>query len=372
MRESGGKEVLGGGRANRSPVLAFGLLLAFAWSMAVGSAHAAGWLPDEPQDGEWDWLQLDTQEWVKGELLVVQDDEVEFHSENFDQLTVDLGDVVQLRPSKPRVFRRVGKRTYPGVGRIEGGRVYVVTPEGPVDFPVRELVSVVYTNEEEIRNWIFRAGTSIDARSGNTEQQDFSANALVRRDGPFLRWQSRYLGVITRVDDEKTAENHRVSTELDFLLTQHFFIRAPGFEYYQDAFQNIDHRFTPGVSIGFEPIDTNKTELIFTVGGAAQYTQYENEDRDEWNGAAIVSSELSLDLPKGVDLDMFYRLQLVPADFGQTSHQTRAVLSYELYDPLELDLGFYWDRIESPEPGNDGETPKRDDFRFTVGFSLDL
>ncbi|MBW2425442.1 MAG: DUF481 domain-containing protein, partial [Deltaproteobacteria bacterium] len=115
------------------------------------------------------------------------------------------------------------------------------------------------------------------------------------------------------------------------------------------------------------------TDLVLArgIGAAAQITDFDDGDQDE-DFATIFTSELSLDFPRDIDLDFDYKLQLVATDLGKTSHHTAGILSFELWDPLDLDVGAYWDRIEQPEKDNDGERPKRDDFRLTVGLSLDF
>lgn len=344
------------------------VLLGILFGPAARAEEA--WTPDEPDLAGWDWLQLDTGEWLKGELISFQDDVAEFDSDKFDELDIDIEDVIVLRLSAPRIFRRVGRQTYEGTGELRDRTVYIRTGEGEtVEFPDRELVSIVYTHDSEINNWYTRIGASFDTRSGNTDQQDFTGNALVRRDSPFLRWTNRYKGTLTRVDGSKTADNHRVTSELDLLVTQHFFVRLPYFEFFKDEFQNIAARYTPGLGVGYELIDTRRVEFVVTGGGAAQATEFEEGGRD-LNGALLFTSELGFDLPRDVDLDFAYRLQLVPGDLDRTNHTASAIISYEFWDPLELDLGFYWDRIEGPEKENDGTTPEKDDLRFRIGVAI--
>ncbi|MBW2498849.1 MAG: DUF481 domain-containing protein [Deltaproteobacteria bacterium] len=354
-------------RAYRHLALLFPLLL--IGTPALGDEE---WLPPEPTAGGWDWARLDTGEWLKGEMIVMQNDVMIFDSDNFDELRIDWEDVYDLRLAIPRVFRRVGRRVYRGMGEIRDRTVRILTTEGElVEFPQHEIVSIVYTRESELRNWRVRVGVSLAAREGNTEQRDLSSNAEIRRDSSFTRSQTKYTGTFSEVDGDKTINNHRASTLFDWLLTRRFFIRVPSFEFFSDEFQNIDARYTPGASVGYELIETSIVEHLLTIGAAAQITDFDDGDQDE-DFATIFTSELSLDFPRDIDLDFDYKLQLVATDLGKTSHHTAGILSFELWDPLDLDVGAYWDRIEQPEKDNDGERPKRDDFRLTVGLSLDF
>ncbi|MBW2422663.1 MAG: DUF481 domain-containing protein, partial [Deltaproteobacteria bacterium] len=221
-------------RAYRHLALLFPLLL--IGTPALGDEE---WLPPEPTAGGWDWARLDTGEWLKGEMIVMQNDVMIFDSDNFDELRIDWEDVYDLRLAIPRVFRRVGRRVYRGMGEIRDRTVRILTTEGElVEFPQHEIVSIVYTRESELRNWRVRVGVSLAAREGNTEQRDLSSNAEIRRDSSFTRSQTKYTGTFSEVDGDKTINNHRASTLFDWLLTRRFFIRVPSFEFFSDEFQN--------------------------------------------------------------------------------------------------------------------------------------
>jgi len=258
------------------------------------------------------------------------------------------------------------------MGEIRAGVLRVHTSEGEtVEFRADEVLSIVYTNEAELDNWRVRIGANLSARSGNTDQQDFSGNASIERRTSFTRWSSKYTGTFSEVEGDRTANTHRASTDLDFLLTEHFFVRVPAFEFFQDKFQNIDGRYTPGAGFGFELIDSALTELQLTLGAAAQITRYDGGEQDE-DAAVIFGVELDFDFPHDIDLDLDYRLQLIATDLGKTNHAASAVLSFEVWDPIDLDVGAYLNRIEKPERDGDGDRPNRNDFRLTLGLSLDF
>jgi hypothetical protein len=242
-----------------------------------------------------------------------------------------------------------------------------------VEIPVDEVVSITYTETLELRHWLVKIGANLAARSGNTDQQDLGGTALIRRDATFTRWESRYNGAFGSVDGEQTTNNHRASTVLDFMLTNHFFVRVPSFEFYADEFQNIDARYTTGAGVGYEPIDTPIVFYRISLGAAGQVTDFDGGERST-DAAMLLNSDLGLDLPHDVDLDLRYALQLLVTDIGRTAHSTSAVLSFEVWDPFDLDVGAYWDRIENPEgdDGSDGDKPKSDDFRLTIGVSLEF
>lgn len=323
-------------------------------------------------DPEFDWVRLDTDEWLKGELISMHNDSMDFESDKFDRLTFDWEDVVELRIVQPRVFRFTDNRIVRGRGLVENGVVQIEQEDGArFEAPQPELVSIVYTQESERHNWRTRIGASFAARQGNTDQQDISANAEISREGLWTRWKNRYVGTFSKLEGNDTVNNHRASTQLDWLLTQRFFVRVPSFEYFKDQFQNIDGRYSPGAGLGYQTIDNGLVEHEISMGFAGQLTTFRDGPL-ETDAAALFATELSFDLPHDIDLDFRYKLQLVMTDLDKTSHNTQGILSFSVWDPLDLDVGAYWDRIEGPEREDSGNTPKRNDFRLTVGLSLDL
>ena len=345
-------------------------MLALICSTTALGKEALAPLP-VPESG-WDWARLDTGEVIKGEMKVVQNDVMYFDSDKFDELEIDWKDVVAFRLSRPRVFRFKGDRIHAGLGELRDGKIRIVTPEhGPLEFSADETLSIVYTSAEELRNWQIRIGANLAARSGNTDQADLTANAQLQRRTPFTRWTTNYTGTFSQTEGDRTANNHRVSTQFDVQLTDHFFLRVPAFEFFQDEFQNIDGRYTPGIGLGYEPIDNSWVEWRLTLGPAAQITEFDGGERDE-DAAVVFGSELSFDFPHDIDFALNYRLQVIATDPGKTSHTASAVVSIGVWGPLDLDVGGYLDRIEQPERDSDGQRPNRNDFRLTVGLSLDL
>jgi putative salt-induced outer membrane protein YdiY len=339
---------------------------------ASASAEDAVWAPVGKDAAGWDWARIDSGEWLKGELIVVQSNSMTFDSDEFNELEFDWSDVLDLRLASPRIFRRTGNRIYVGTGDLHDGVLRIHQADGVVvEVPHDEVVSITYSEELELRRWSVKIGANLAARTGNTDQQDLGANALLRRDATFTRWENRYNGAIGKVNGENTTNNHRASTIFDLLITNRFFVRVPSFEFYTDEFQNIDERYTTGVGIGYEPIDNRFAELRLTIGTAGQFTENSGGTRST-DAAILASTDLALNLPRDLDLDLRYALQLLVTDIGRTAHSTSAILSFDIWDPIDLDVGAYWDRIEQPERDDGGDRPKSDDFRLTVGLSVEF
>ena len=46
-------------------------------------------------------------------------------------------------------------------------------------------------------------------------------------------------------------------------------------------------------------------------------------------------------------------------------------LEVELFSPVELDLSFFWDRVDDSEKEKNDDTPDSNDFRMSVGLAIE-
>jgi hypothetical protein len=128
---------------------------------------------------------------------------------------------------------------------------------------------------------------------------------------------------------------------------------------------------TPGAGVGYELIRNDWIEADTTLGAGAQHTRYDTDSGDALDAVLLFSLETELDLAYDTEWDSFYSAQLVVTDFGKTNHHAQSVLSFDIWGPLDLDLSFVWDRVESPESTSGGSKPESDDYRMSVEIAID-
>ena len=64
------------------------------FSATINAQEPSGASQFIPPDEEYDWIQLTSGEWLKGELIGLFDDKVEFDSEVLDKRYIDIDDVI--------------------------------------------------------------------------------------------------------------------------------------------------------------------------------------------------------------------------------------------------------------------------------------
>lgn len=339
-------------------------------------AQAEPWAGPDFSDG-FDWIELTSGEWLKGELQTMYDDTLSFDSDKLDLLKLDWDDVRQVRTDNPHTVRTESREQYSGALHIDEDVVRVTDVHGLITtFPRLDLLGLVEGEPKEINYWSFKAGIGITYQTGNTRQTDVNINAKIQRRTAGNRLTLEYLGIQTTLDDVETANNHRASGSFDLYLTRRLFLRPVFGEYYRDSFQNIEHRATVGIGVGYTLIRNSRTDWDVFGGPAFQYTRFVSvevgENLEESTPTFIAGTSWDTELTNWMDAEASYQLAVLNERSGTYTHHAKAGLSIDLTKILDLDLSIVWDRVETPQERADGTTPEQDDFRILLGVSLDI
>ena len=334
------------------------------------------WGPPSALPEKFDWIQLTSGEWLKGDLKVLYDDKLEFDSDELDLLELDWEDVKQVRGHKLYSVRFEGPVTVVGILKVVDDKVFVTTKEKVLEFDRSRLISIAYGEPKEIGYWSAKVSLGLDIREGNSDQIDYSASAHAQRRTSESRFFIDYLGIFNKTEGVETANSQRISSYYDIFKTRKFFWRPVFGEYFRDPFSNIQNRVTVGTGIGYHIIDTSKTEWDITPGIAYQYTQNVSveagQDTDNSTPTFVLGTNYDTELTKKIDFNASYRFYIVNQESGKYTHHAKAAIEIELTRRLDLDLSFVWDRIQDPKPEADGRIPNQDDFYFFFGIGFEL
>ncbi|MCG6911248.1 MAG: DUF481 domain-containing protein [Deltaproteobacteria bacterium] len=348
------------------------------------------WTPAGAAPEGFDWIQLANGEWFKGDLKVLYNDSLEFDSDEVGLYQFDWEDVQQVichQPQSVRIesqntkekdlFNAGGNgRTVVGILRIRGDRVFVDTGEGVEEFDRSNLVSIAPGKARELDYWAAKITLSVDIAAGNSEKEDYSANANFKRRTSLTRFYLDYRGIYSETEGVKTSNSHRANSYFDIFSTRRFFWRPVFAEYYRDSFANIAHRGTIGAGAGYTIIDTAKTEWLVSPGIAYMFTEFDSvqagEDKSTSTPAFVFSTEFDTELTNKVDFNALYNFSVVNEESGRYTHTAKSGIEIELTGRLDLDLSIVWNRIQKPEPASDGRAPEKDDFYFFCGLTFEL
>jgi putative salt-induced outer membrane protein YdiY len=334
------------------------------------------WEPPPPPPDDFDWIQLKSGEWLKGELKVLYEKKLEFDSDELELLKFDWEDVKQVRGHRIFSVRFVGPITVDGLLQVTEDKVFVTVGEERQEFERNKLVAIAPGEPREINYWSANLNVGLNYASGNTQQTQYSAIANIKRRTSATRFVTDYLGNFTKTEGVQTVNNQRLNTYFDIFKTRKYFFRPIFAEYYRDPFKNISSRVTVGAGMGYHIIDTSKTEWDVAGGPAYQRTRFDSvqagEASSESTPAFVAGTHFERELTETVDFDLLYDIQIVNKKSGTYSHHFVAAVETELTDWLDFDVSFVWDRTKDPQPNADGTVPKQDDLYVIISLGIEF
>ncbi len=333
-----------------------------------------------PSAIDFDWVQLTSNEWLKGEINGMYKDSLEFDSDKLDLLDIDWEDVKVLRGYKVSNVNIEEVGAVHGVLEITGDRVQVINDYGTEEFDRSHLISFAPGGDFERDLWSIKVTLGLDIKQGNTDQLDYTAKANIKRRASRTRFILDYIGNISKTDGGdsqrglvETISNHRISANFDYYKTRYFFYNPIFAELFRDPFLNIDLRTQIGAGLGYTVIDDGTSELSFSGGPAFVKTDFVSvavgEKETESTVALVLKTDYDTALTKTLDFIVKYNIQVGNEESGGYTHHAIATLESELTGKLDLDISLIWDRIDNPTEDAEGITPASDDYRLTLGVT---
>lgn len=346
-------------------------------ALVVGTAPAAEetWQPPPPMPDGFDWVQTTSLEWLKGEIIAMYDDELGFDSDEFDMQTIDWEDVREIRSAGTM---QVGFEN----DVIAVGKIFVdeetVRIMGAEDrrFPRSDVLSITAGEPKEKNYWSIKASLGANFRRGNSEQVETTSKANLVRRTPKDRINMDFLGTFSRTDGNTSADSQRATAGWNRWVSKRFYWSPVYGEWYRDPFANIAQRWTLGMGLGYEIVDTSKITWDVNGGLAYQATSFESVEEGESESADTPSLVLGTvydhELTGWMDYIFDYRFYIVNQESGTYTHHLVTGLEFELTRILDLDISFIWDRTQNPRPEADGVVPKKDDLRLVLFVGFDF
>jgi hypothetical protein len=343
----------------------------------LGAAEEAAesWQPRPPMPYDYDWIQLTSGEWLKGEFIAMYQETLEFDSDKLDLLKLDWDDVREVRSAGTM---QVGfGRTLMAVGQIYiDGDTLRVLGDKELEFPRSQIVTITAGEPREINFWSFKASLGANVRRGNTEQIETTGQLNIIRRTPLNRINLEYLATYNETEGLTAADNQRATASWSrYRSTRFFWIPIYG-EWFRDPFQNIASRWSVGGGAGYEIIDTSKVEWAVLGGPAYQGTRFqdvaEGDSTDAETPALVISTTYEHELKSWLDFLFDYRFFLVDEDSGTYTHHMVGGIELDITSLVDLDIKAIWDRTRDPQPDSEGNIPEQDDLRLVVALGLDF
>jgi putative salt-induced outer membrane protein YdiY len=334
------------------------------------------WKPPAPAPEAFDWIRLTSGEWLKGDIIQMREETLDFESDKLEDQTFDWEDIAAIRSPREYTYVFADRTALTGTAVIADGKV-VVAVDGEEHIRERaDLMSIVPDLSRKGRRWDGKTSIGFTFRKGNTDQQDFTGQGYLRRQGKLSRARFDYNGSFGVSDGEETSNNHRGVLKLDIFLSPRFYVTPAAIEVFHDALQNIQVRLTPSAGVGYHAVKKKKVSLDLELAGGYQIVWYSSvdpgEDDQQERGVVVPTLRLESEPLRWLDVDALYTAQVSGGNARNTTQHGELTLSVELTKVFDLDVSWIWDHVENPSPNEDGTIPKKDDLKLTLGIGIDF
>jgi len=336
---------------------------------------------EPPRDEKYDWIQLVSGEWLKGEIISLYNFTFEFDSDELGLLSIDWDDVTQIRSAGIISMRIEGNgfqaELFTVVGTLllfEDEAVMMMNNQVKT-YKRKQIISIAMARETEKDLWKGKLFIGTNVKSGNSDNVDANIMMNTMRRTSSSRFAIDYTGNYSRAQNIETSKNHRLDSYYDKFLNRELFWRIYQAEYFQDNFKNIADQYSLATSFGYNLIRTSKTEWEVSGGPGIFYKRYVSveagEDIDNTSPLLALGTKYDTEVTKWMDYLFEFRFQFVDEVSGRYNHYMITTLSIDLVGDLDLDLSFVWDYVARPQPAEDGTIPKQDDFQVMFGLSYE-
>lgn len=342
----------------------------------AGAQENQAWEPPPPPPDEFDWIQLTSGEWLKGEIKDLYEKELEFASDKLKLQVFDWKDVKLVR--SPRVFsaRFTGPFTVTGSLEIDENKVVITDGDKKQEFDRDQLIAIAPKGNRERDFWSGKISFGFNYTKGNTEQIQYNTNVSIRRSTSMTRFIVDYIGNISETNNHRTIDSNRIQSQFDLFQTRKYYYRPLFAEYYRDPLKNIDYKLTAGCGIGYYFINTPRTKWEIGGGPGYQVTKFTSvelgQDDTERSLGLIADTLYDTKLTEYIDFLFKYTFQILNKVSGRYIHHTLTSFEIELTDSIDFDITFIWDRVQDPQPDDTGIAPDKDDFNLMLGLGVEF
>jgi len=327
-----------------------------------------------------DWVQMVSGEWVKGNIDRMRDDTLEFDSDKLDMLYLDFADVALVHSPQVNTYVFDDRVSATGRAVITAEQVIVETKdEGTKVFPRSELESIV-EGERERDWWSMKLRFGLTLNRGNTDQLTYDIKFNTKREDRMTLLDLNYNGTFGRTDGVQNVQRHLGEFLFNVFLGSRWWVTPAFGQLFNDRFQNIRFRATPAAGAGVHIIDKPNVAWDFQTGVGYQYLRYDDismtpdTENPQHDAFIPLYTYWDFDITGDIDLTLSWLTNLVVTSIGNTNHTGKADLSIELTSAIDLDIAFLFLRTEDPAPPADPTDPpiEKNDYQLVVGVSLEL
>jgi hypothetical protein len=333
--------------------------------------------PPEPSKKNWDWVQLTSDEWLKGEINYVRDYTLEIDSDELDELQFEWRKIKVLKSPRYLSMLLDNQAELHGPVMVKDEQVVVKQKNEFYVFARPHLMTIVPGGQTERSFWGGKLSYGFTLRTGNTDQLDTSLAFKVRRRAPRSRIMVDYLGTFGKVNGEETISNQRLTGSWNLYVARRWYVTPFAFELYRDPFQNIDLRATPLVGAGYYIFKRGlgkQAVVDWDVGAMLGYrrTDFQSGEETSTTATVVLETNLDWDITPKLEWQFSYDIQIGVPDTSDTNQNVTTTLSWDVWKDFDLDFTFVWNFVGQPAPDENDIVPVQSDIRMVFGIGWEF
>ncbi|WP_020207810.1 DUF481 domain-containing protein [Gilvimarinus chinensis] len=320
----------------------------------------------------WDWIQLTSGEWLKGDIDRMDNFKLYFDSSKLDALTIKWDNIESIYTNRVMAVLLSDFTTVVGRIQTKNGRLYV--EEVDAEFSFDDVLNIASGEKKRQDLWSGDLSIGLNLREGNVNQEDLSMNVNLVGQTALNRVQFTYQGHYSSTDDVTSTNEDRVNLIWDKRWNKDWFWRPFFVEFYSDPFQNVDYQWTAGGGIGYFIYERYSLNWAVAAGPAYQRVKYVNTAATNPLGSAafFTATQYSHEVTDDIDIKLTYQVIFSSTESGKENHHLLMGFSFDLTDTIDLDINAYWDRTSEPQPDKEGNIPEKNDYRLSVGIGWEI
>jgi hypothetical protein len=324
-----------------------------------------------------DWIGTTSGEWVRGKIDWMRDDNMEFDSDEFGALEINMREVAEVHAASVNTYVFDDRSALVGPAMLTTTQIAVQTESGVVVRPRSKLSRIIEGGARELDNWSFDLDLGLGLNRGNSNQLDFNMRVDFTREDRRTLSELGYFLNLGYADRALNVARHVAVFRNRVWLSRLWFVEPIVGQLLSDRFQDIRFRAQPAVAGGVRFLRVpSKALWDLAVGFGYQYNRLldpapgvENPAND---GLTRFETRARFDFTPDVYLTLMWVTNLTFTTLGNTNHTGFAELFFEVTNILSLQASFLYLRTEEPRQRANDTVPVKNDYFFTLGVSLTL
>ncbi|QOL25943.1 DUF481 domain-containing protein [Thalassotalea sp. LPB0316] len=325
-------------------------------------------------DPIFDWVRLTSGEWLKGEIEGYYEDEMAFDSDVLGKLTLDNDDIHSVISARVHSLKLRD-------GSVIKAPIEIIDRRGslfgnPDAFTFYEVLTIASDKEAGLDIWDIKVNVGFSLSSGNIDRSEWTARLNGKRRTVDSRLILDYFNTRAETDKIETENNTSLSATYDIFYTEKLFFRPVLLNAVKDPFKNLKKEYTIGAGVGYYLIDTRKTEWDVSIGPSYRTTYYvnvqEGASNKEKSFGGFLETHYQHEINKDLDIKASYNVNYGDKESGGLRHELFLTFEYDLFENIDLDLSFIWDRQSNPQADDANNTPEKNDYKTFISLGIEL